>query len=229
MTWSATASCRRQCNCMTKRASRRRVSPTSPSGLVLDRQPCIVISRLPSDLIQSCGAHVWQEMRPPVPDDAAVVFEGSATDAERIERLVAEVDAFYARGALRLGLAGRDRDLVPELDGFLRAVEAGVEALVREALRHAGKPEPAVQAVIGLMSFRGLGFIPQDQAVCNRNGPIQSQADQMRNRPRLSGGAPDYVPESIALSSPKARPGRQQSVFRNTGWARPAGRHSHRS
>jgi AcrR family transcriptional regulator len=107
----------------------------------------------PSELIQTCGFHVWQEMRPPMPEDAAAVFEGSATDGERIERLVAEVDAFYARGAHRLGMAGRDRDIVPELDGFLRAVEAGVEALVRQALSPAGKPETSVKAVVGLMSF----------------------------------------------------------------------------
>ena len=28
------------------------------------------------DLVQTCGGHVWQEMRPPTPDTAAAVFEG---------------------------------------------------------------------------------------------------------------------------------------------------------
>ncbi len=105
------------------------------------------------DLVMACGAHVWQEMQPPVPDGAAAVFAGANTTGERLARLVAELDAFYSRGALRLGLAARDRELVPELDGFLNAVEAGVAALVREALAGASWPDAAVKAVLALTSF----------------------------------------------------------------------------
>ena len=50
---------------------------------------------------------------------------------------VSELDAFYGRGAVHLAVAERDRDRVPELDAGLRQVEAGVGALVREALREA--------------------------------------------------------------------------------------------
>jgi hypothetical protein len=82
------------------------------------------------------------------------VFAGSKTLRERLERLVAEVDGFYARGAHRLGLAARDRELVPELDQFLSAVEAGVEALVNEALADAGQPERTRQVVLALMTFQ---------------------------------------------------------------------------
>jgi AcrR family transcriptional regulator len=105
------------------------------------------------DLVQACGMHVWVEMQPPVPDAAPAVFAGIDTAQARLVRLVEELDSFYGRGALRLGLAGRDRDLLPELNGFLTAVEAGVEALVREALALAGEPERAVQVAIMLMSF----------------------------------------------------------------------------
>lgn len=108
----------------------------------------------PGDLVRACGAHVWQEMRPPVPEAAATVFAGSTTLRERLERLVAEVDGFYARGAHRLALAARDRELVPELDQFLSAIEAGVEALVDEALADAGQPERTRQVVLALMSFQ---------------------------------------------------------------------------
>ena len=45
---------------------------------------------------------------------------------ERLVKLVEELDAFYSRDALRLGLAGRDRELLPKLNGLLTAVEAGV-------------------------------------------------------------------------------------------------------
>jgi AcrR family transcriptional regulator len=105
------------------------------------------------DLVMACGAHVWEEMRPPVPDGAAAVFAGVETTGGRLARLVDELDAFYRRGALRLGLAARDRELVPELDGFLNAVEAGVAALVREALAGPALPESTIQMVLGLMSF----------------------------------------------------------------------------
>jgi AcrR family transcriptional regulator len=105
------------------------------------------------DLVMACGGHVWAEMRPPVPDTAAAVFAGIESTHERLARLVEELDAFYSRGALRLRLAARDRELVPALHGFLTAVEAGVEALVREALANSGEPEPAIKMAIMLTSF----------------------------------------------------------------------------
>jgi AcrR family transcriptional regulator len=105
------------------------------------------------ELVRNCGAHVWQEMQPPVPEAAAAVFSGLSTRHERLGRLVEELDAFYARGAHRLKMAGNDREKLPELDGFLSAVEAGVEALVREALKSAEASEPTVRIVAGLASF----------------------------------------------------------------------------
>jgi AcrR family transcriptional regulator len=105
------------------------------------------------ELVGACGVHVWQEMRPPVPEAAAAVFEGSKTTRERLERLAAEVDGFYARGAHRLALASRDRELVPELDGFLGAVETGIEALVNEALKESGETERTRRVVLAMMTF----------------------------------------------------------------------------
>ena len=105
------------------------------------------------DLVRACGGHVWQEMRPPVPDAAPAVFAGLETTEARMERLVEEIDAFYERGALRLALASRDRELVPELDQFLGAVEAGVEAMVREALKEARLSPRALEVARALMSF----------------------------------------------------------------------------
>ena len=103
------------------------------------------------DLVRSCGMHVWQEMRPPVPDAVAAVFAGLTDRAARTRKLLEEVDAFYSRGALRLRLAARDRELIPELHGFLSAVEGGVQALVREALPEA--KEPALNVAFALTSF----------------------------------------------------------------------------
>lgn len=105
------------------------------------------------ELVQACGGHVWQEMRPPTPDTAAAAFEGLTDMQGRLEKLVEEIDAFYRRGALRLGLAGRDRELIPALEHFLSAVEAGVQAYVREALAPSKPPKRTVEVVAAMMSF----------------------------------------------------------------------------
>lgn len=105
------------------------------------------------DLVQACGGHVWQEMRPPTPDTATAAFEGLTGLDERLEKLVEEIDAFHRRGAFRLGLAGRDRELIPALDYFLSAVEAGVEAYVEAALAPSRSPRRTVDIVAALISF----------------------------------------------------------------------------
>jgi AcrR family transcriptional regulator len=106
------------------------------------------------DLVQACGQHVWMEMRPPVPDMAKEVFAGIEGLDDRLQKLVEEVDGFYARGALRLDLASRDRDLIPQIDGFLCAVEAGVAALVREALAPFEPSDETLEMATALMGFR---------------------------------------------------------------------------
>lgn len=111
--------------------------------------PATVYRHFPTlgSLVEACGAHVYETIQPPMPENAPVVFAGLDTRQQRLERLVAELDAFYNRGAVNLGVAARDRDRVPELDAGLRQVEAGVEALVREAVG-----AEASEAVIRLMT-----------------------------------------------------------------------------
>jgi hypothetical protein len=93
--------------------------------------------------------HVWADMRPLVPDEASALFEGLATRAARLVRLIDTLDAFYRRAEFRLVRAGQDRHRVAGLDYFLTQVEAGVEAHVREALgKETGEPE--VRAVLAL-------------------------------------------------------------------------------
>jgi AcrR family transcriptional regulator len=100
-------------------------------------------------LVLACGAHVNEVMQPPFPENAQTVFAGLSTRQQRLERLVAELDAFYERGAVWLGIAARDRGSIPELDGFLREVDAGVEALVREAIG-AGSSEAVIRLMTAL-------------------------------------------------------------------------------
>jgi AcrR family transcriptional regulator len=100
-------------------------------------------------LVSACGALVEEVMQPPLPENAQAIFAGLGTRQQRLERLVAELDAFYGRGAVWLGIAARDRDRVPELDGFLRQVDTGVEALVREAVG-AGSSEAEIRFMTAL-------------------------------------------------------------------------------
>jgi hypothetical protein len=79
---------------------------------------------------------------------------------------VAELDAFYDRAAVWLGIAARDRETVPELEAFLRQVEAGVEALVREAMG-AGSPAASIRLVTALADvavWRSLKRLDAPQA-----------------------------------------------------------------
>ena len=117
--------------------------------------PATVFRHFPTvnHLVQACGQHVWIEMRPPMPQDAPAVFDGIGSTRDRLVKLLDELDDFYSRGSLRLGLAGRDRELIPELQGCLGAVEAGVEALVREALAKSDAKENEIQVAIALTSF----------------------------------------------------------------------------
>jgi AcrR family transcriptional regulator len=113
--------------------------------------PATVYRHFPTlgSLVNACGAHVWNEIQPPLPEDAPTVFVGIAKGKPRLERLVAELDSFYERAAVRLGIAARDRDRIPELDEFLRQVDASVDALVREAVG-AGSSETVVRLVTAL-------------------------------------------------------------------------------
>ncbi len=104
-------------------------------------------------LVAACGAHVWKEMNPPVPEQASELFKDVGSTKDRLQHLVDEVDGFYRRGALRLTAAYADRQLIPELDQFLRAVEAGVYALVREAVKDEILPDAVLQLVVALMEF----------------------------------------------------------------------------
>ena len=98
--------------------------------------PATVLRHFPTigSLVIACGQHVAEEMRPLTTADSERVFAGQTTTAARLERLVSEIDAFYERGSFRLIAAGNDRDRVPELDQFLKMIDAGLEALIREAI-----------------------------------------------------------------------------------------------
>jgi AcrR family transcriptional regulator len=116
--------------------------------------PATVLRHFPTigSLVMACGAHVAAEMRPPSQSDAARLFEGLTTRESRLERLVGELDDFYCRGSMRLTKAAADRDRVPELDQFLTMVDAGIEALIREALADERPSEALIGVLMALCS-----------------------------------------------------------------------------
>jgi AcrR family transcriptional regulator len=129
-------------------------------------------------LVQACGVHVWQDMRPPVPQEAPAVFEGVIGRQARLRRLIKTLDAFYRRGAFRLVKAGDDRNRVPELDFFLTMVAGGVEALVREAMgKDAQERDVAVvRALTDLRVWLSLReFLPDDDIQARMLSLISSE------------------------------------------------------
>ena len=116
--------------------------------------PATVYRHFPTlgSLVEACSAQVREAIRPPVPEDVPGIFDGLGTRVERLERLVAELDAFYERGAPFIAAAERDRERVPELDASVRRSEAGIEALVRAAIGP-DAAEPTVRLVMALTSF----------------------------------------------------------------------------
>jgi AcrR family transcriptional regulator len=103
-------------------------------------------------LVAACGRHVGAEMRPPRAEDAAA-FAGLGSTEARVELLVAELGAFYARGAVRLQGARNDRHRIAELDGFLRTVEAGIAAMIAAALADERPDAATVEMVAALTDF----------------------------------------------------------------------------
>lgn len=117
--------------------------------------PATVLRHFPTlgSLVMACGEHVAMEMRPPRPDAARETFAGLEATRARLERLVSELDAFYTRGSLRLTAAANDRDRVPELDYFLKTVDAGIEAFVKEAIIDEKPTKPQVGVLMSLCSI----------------------------------------------------------------------------
>lgn len=113
--------------------------------------PATVYRHFPAlgSLVEACGAVVEGMIRAPAPEDAPAVFAGLATREARLDRLVAELDAFYTRGASWLAIAAHDRERIAQLDAFLHHVDAGIAALVREALGP-GAEDAAVKLVAAL-------------------------------------------------------------------------------
>jgi AcrR family transcriptional regulator len=91
-----------------------------------------------NEVVQACGAFTFELARPPTP----VIFGGARSQKERVQRLAAELFAFYRRFP-GLERARAERHLVQAVDEKLTQWDAAYAALVREAL---GTDEPRALA-----------------------------------------------------------------------------------
>ncbi len=100
-------------------------------------------------VVTACGARVRAIMRLPM----AEIFANTPSLPGRVRVLVGELFAFYERGAPWIRVALCERAKVPRLEQSARALEGGIEALVREALRPVAPPQRVVWAVLAMASF----------------------------------------------------------------------------
>lgn len=102
------------------------------------------------DLVAACGVHVWEWLEVPEPDG---IFHGVEGVRARARRLVEEICGIYERGEAPLAGARRDRTAVPQLDGFLRRLDADLEGLVRAALAPQHPDDRTVRLTLALLDF----------------------------------------------------------------------------
>lgn len=114
--------------------------------------PATVIRHFPTmgDLVGVCGAHVWQWLALPDPKQ---VFSDIQEPTERLRRLVQEVCGIYARGEEPIQGARNDRNAVPQLDQFLRQLDAGLQHLVHEALDPYHPSERVTQLALIVLDY----------------------------------------------------------------------------
>jgi hypothetical protein len=93
-------------------------------------------------------------IRPPIAEAASLLFDGVASTADRVRRLVAEFVAFYGRAEKAFVVALRDADQVPGLRHFMDGQRATLDAFVREALRQTEAGERTRHVVAALLDFR---------------------------------------------------------------------------
>jgi AcrR family transcriptional regulator len=113
--------------------------------------PATVTRHFPTmgDLVGACGAHVWQWLALPDPQEA---FRDVAKP-ERLRRLVQETCGIYTRGEAPIQGARNDRNAVPQLDLFLRQLDTALEQLVRKALRPYDPSERVTQLALTVLDY----------------------------------------------------------------------------
>jgi AcrR family transcriptional regulator len=127
-----------------------------------------------AELLPACGEVVTDTLALPAGDEIPVIFEGARSPEERVERLVRTVFATYERGAPFIENIRRERNDLPELDGWHAWLEDTLDALTREALRPLKPRKQSLQvtrALIDLntwMAFEHRGLSPDQTSATIR-------------------------------------------------------------
>jgi AcrR family transcriptional regulator len=113
-----------------------------------------VYAHFPSleELLPACGALVMQRARPPSADSAAEIIGDATTPRESLERVAAELFAYYERGGPHLEVDARERRL-PGMREWEDSQRETVAALVRAAL---AEDPPGTRTVELISSFFDL-------------------------------------------------------------------------
>ena len=108
------------------------------------------------DLFRSCGQHLMESVRLPPADRASEVFAGSASEHDRIHRLVETLFGAYERGGKGIAVARRERTHVAAADETLVQLDVTFDALVAEALGPRRADVTSLRALTDLEVWRTL-------------------------------------------------------------------------
>lgn len=109
-------------------------------------------------LLPACGGLVMERARPPRPDSAAEIIGDAKSARERLERVAAELFAYYERGGVHLDVDHRERKL-PGMKEWEDSQRATVAGFVREALSPERPDAGTIQLVsafLDLPTFRAM-------------------------------------------------------------------------
>lgn len=97
--------------------------------------PATVYRHFPtsSDLVPACGRRIFDIVRPPTPEEAAVEFAALDDPADRLGRLARESAHCYERGEGWLHAAYREREGDRDLDAVVTLFQDSVHVLVDAA------------------------------------------------------------------------------------------------
>jgi hypothetical protein len=94
------------------------------------------------DLIVACGQHLLTSLKLPPPERAVEIFEGAASERERVRRLVDTIFGAYEREGVGVEVGRRERAQLPPVNEGLEQLDVALDALVAEALRPR-RPDPS--------------------------------------------------------------------------------------
>jgi AcrR family transcriptional regulator len=112
-----------------------------------------------SELIPACARSFVDSVAPLAEEDARAAFAALESPFERLEMLIRDDCACYARGREWFHAAMRESDLVPELGAVVSAQQATLATLIHAALEALDPPPElvsALQAVIDFPFWRAL-------------------------------------------------------------------------